>query len=242
MRSATTRTPGAGIRFLVLLGSVVFLVAGTAVAVRLVERDLTDKAVAALDNAGIDIQVSYRGRDAELTGIPADSQEATEAVLLVTAIHGTRRVRTGWAATSDGTTTADPTNGDSPDPTAPGTENTQSAYPPLPQGRVSFGSGDTFLDDEDTMYLDQVVVFLRDNPTVQLQVQGHADDTGAEDTNLDLSWSRAQEVVRYLIVQGISSNRLSAQGLGSTVPLISNDTPEGRAANRRVELTIEEPS
>jgi outer membrane protein OmpA-like peptidoglycan-associated protein len=235
VRSTNARTPGAGSTLLALIGVTTFLVAGTVLGVRQVEHDLTGKATAALDEAGIDLRVSYRGRDAELTGTPTDSQQATEAVLLVTAVDGTRRVRTGWESTAGGTNT------DSSD-TATEDEGTSPLHPDFPEGRVTFGSGQTVLDDADIVFLDQVIAFLQDNPTVRLQVQGHADETGSEDTNLTLSWNRAQEVVRYLISQGIPMNRLSAQGLGSTVPLISNDTPEGRAANRRVELTIEESS
>lgn len=241
MRSANARTPGFGTTLLVLLGVAAFLVAGTAIAIRQVEHDLTSKATAALDGAGIDLQVTYHGRDAELTGIPADLQQAAEAVRLVGDVHGTRQVRTVWDATFDGTAPGS-SGGDSSESATSSEKNTPSAYPDFPQGRVTFDSGQAVLDDADTAFLDQVVIFLRDNPTVQLQVQGHADETGSEETNLTLSWDRAQEVVRYLVSQGISMNRLTAQGLGSTVPLTSNDTPEGRAANRRVELTIEESS
>jgi outer membrane protein OmpA-like peptidoglycan-associated protein len=239
VRSANARRPGPGAISLALLGAAAFLAAGTALAVHQVEHDLTDTATTALDEAGIDLRVSYRGRDAELTGTPADPRQATEAVHIVTAVPGTRQVRTGWGPTSDGVTTDSP-DGDSPESSDPTETNTPSAYPGFPQGRVSFDSAQTVLDDESTAYLDRVIVFLQDNPSVHLQVQGHADESGSEDTNVALSWNRAHEVVRYLIAHEISMSRLSAQGLGSTVPLTTNDTPEGRAANRRVELTIEE--
>ena len=60
-------------------------------------------------------------------------------------------------------------------------------------------------------------------------------------TNLILSQKRAEAVMHFMISQGVKSNLVSAQGFGEANPVASNDTPEGRAQNRRVELTIASP-
>jgi len=75
-------------------------------------------------------------------------------------------------------------------------------------------------------------------PTLKLQVEGHTDAIGSDDYNQQLSEARAEAVRDYLIQQGISQNEITARGLGKTQPIASNDTPEGRQQNRRVELVL----
>jgi outer membrane protein OmpA-like peptidoglycan-associated protein len=78
-----------------------------------------------------------------------------------------------------------------------------------------------------------------DHPEIQLiEVQGHADNTGPEEFNQRLSQGRADAVRLWLIQRGIARTKLIAKGYGSTVPVASNDTEEGRQANRRVQFVI----
>ena len=84
--------------------------------------------------------------------------------------------------------------------------------------------------------LDEVVTILQENPEMKLEIQGHADNTGTSEYNLWLSERRASRVMDYLVSKGIDPDRLTAKGYGSTQPVISNDTADGRARNRRVEL------
>lgn len=77
---------------------------------------------------------------------------------------------------------------------------------------------------------------LEMNPTIKIKVQGHTDSIGSEQYNLDLSPKRADAVRDYLIKRGVGADRLIAKGLGESVPIATNDTPEGRAENRRVEF------
>lgn len=86
--------------------------------------------------------------------------------------------------------------------------------------------------------LNKVADFLKDNPTVEIELAGHTDNVGASDYNMDLSEKRAQSVKEYLVAQGISENRLSAKGYGMTKPVAPNDYDWGREKNRRVEFTI----
>ncbi len=75
-------------------------------------------------------------------------------------------------------------------------------------------------------------------PTLKLQVEGHTDSIGSDDYNQQLSEARAEAVRQYLIQQGIAAPQISARGLGKTEPIATNDTPEGRQQNRRVELVL----
>jgi outer membrane protein OmpA-like peptidoglycan-associated protein len=87
---------------------------------------------------------------------------------------------------------------------------------------------DTFLDD--------VAGILERNQALGIEVQGHADNVGSAEHNLKLTRDRAESVVAYLVGKGIARNRMSAVGYGFSRPRASNDTKEGRALNRRVEL------
>ncbi len=69
-----------------------------------------------------------------------------------------------------------------------------------------------------------------------LSLEGHTDNMGEADYNMTLSKQRAEAIKKYLIKLGVAEKRLQTQGFGSTKPLAGNDTPEGRAKNRRVEL------
>ena len=86
--------------------------------------------------------------------------------------------------------------------------------------------------------LEAVVSFLQSQPEVRIDVFGHTDSQGSEKYNLKLSDGRAHSVMDYLVSRGIDAGRLSAKGFGETQPIAPNDTPEGRAKNRRVELLL----
>jgi outer membrane protein OmpA-like peptidoglycan-associated protein len=75
-------------------------------------------------------------------------------------------------------------------------------------------------------------------PSLHLQVEGHTDSVGSDEYNQQLSEKRSGSVRDYLIQQGISADAIEARGFGKTEPVASNDTPEGRQQNRRVEMVI----
>lgn len=86
--------------------------------------------------------------------------------------------------------------------------------------------------------LDELITFLKENPSVKIRIEGHTDNVGGMEENMVLSNDRAFTVMGYLQEKGIAGPRLSFKGLGPTKPVKSNDTPEGRAANRRTEFVI----
>lgn len=86
-------------------------------------------------------------------------------------------------------------------------------------------------------FLDDAVKVFEMNPGLKVQLQGNTDNIGTEQYNMKLSIQRAKSVMLYLLNKGIAENRLSVRGFGFSRPVASNATEEGRALNRRVELT-----
>lgn len=86
--------------------------------------------------------------------------------------------------------------------------------------------------------LNRVVKFLKDNPTVKIEIAGHTDNVGSLAHNKTLSQSRARVTMEYLTKNGISASRVKAVGYDFSKPVASNDTDDGRAQNRRIEMLI----
>ena len=86
--------------------------------------------------------------------------------------------------------------------------------------------------------LNEVALALKDNPTIQVRIEGHTDSQGSDRFNLKLSKKRADSVRSYLIKKGIDPLRMVAEGYGETVPIADNRTKGGRDQNRRVEFVI----
>lgn len=85
--------------------------------------------------------------------------------------------------------------------------------------------------------LDSVVRIMNENPGMKAEIQGHTDNIGPAKYNQTLSEKRAHAVMSYLTHMGIRKERLTAKGYGLSRPVATNDTPEGRQENRRVEIT-----
>ena len=89
-----------------------------------------------------------------------------------------------------------------------------------------------------TAKLDEAATVLAENPSVTVNVDGHTDSVGSDAYNQGLSERRAKAVVDYLVAKGVDAARLSPTGYGESKPVATNDTAEGRALNRRVELLV----
>ncbi|RYY91048.1 MAG: flagellar motor protein MotB, partial [Chitinophagaceae bacterium] len=94
------------------------------------------------------------------------------------------------------------------------------------------------LRPESRVELDRLVQFLRDNPTVRIQIEGHTDNVGKPADNQKLSELRARAVMQYLNQKAIKNERVTAKGFGETQPVAPNTTEGGRAQNRRTEVKI----
>jgi outer membrane protein OmpA-like peptidoglycan-associated protein len=101
---------------------------------------------------------------------------------------------------------------------------------------INFDIGKASLQPGADETLMEMVKLLKNNPNLKLEIQGHTDNTGTAEKNLELSIQRAETVKDFLIRQGIDEIRLTANGFGSSQPVDTNDSEEGRAKNRRVEL------
>lgn len=86
--------------------------------------------------------------------------------------------------------------------------------------------------------LDNLVDLLNYKPTMKIEIAGHTDSQGGASFNLKLSQGRANSVKAYLVKKGIVADRVEAKGYGLTMPIDTNDTPEGRSHNRRTEVHI----
>lgn len=107
---------------------------------------------------------------------------------------------------------------------------------PLILQGVNFHTDSDELTEESLIILNRVVKTLLENPQVAVEIGGHTDSRGSLEYNIDLSQRRAESVKNYFIQQGVETSRLQAKGYGPNVPIATNDTKEGRAKNRRVEL------
>ncbi|MGZ3862312.1 MAG: OmpA family protein [Bacteroidia bacterium] len=103
---------------------------------------------------------------------------------------------------------------------------------------ILYATGAADLYPESYVTLDEFVEYLKDNPTFKIEIQGHTDNVGHEADNLALSEKRADNVKKYLVSKGIPSTRVSSNGYGSSKPIASNATVEGKAQNRRTEFLI----
>ncbi len=86
--------------------------------------------------------------------------------------------------------------------------------------------------------LDDLAKVMLNNPGSLLHLEGHTDNVGDDDKNMDLSKRRANSVKNYLTKKGVSTYRITADGFGETKPVASNDSESGRKLNRRVEMVI----
>lgn len=103
---------------------------------------------------------------------------------------------------------------------------------------IFFTSGKYELRPESESELQRLIKLLKTNPALKIEVSGHTDNIGDPKANQLLSDQRAKAVMAYLISNGIEKNRLVAKGYGSSVPVASNNTEEGRQQNRRTEFKI----
>ena len=103
---------------------------------------------------------------------------------------------------------------------------------------IYFETASDVIKSESFASLDKVASILVANPMANLSIEGHTDNQGDANMNMDLSKRRAQSVLNYLSKKGVDVTHLKAVGFGETKPLADNDTDEGRALNRRVELLL----
>lgn len=103
---------------------------------------------------------------------------------------------------------------------------------------IQFATASDVIVSSEKQGIDEIVEFMRKYPYVFLDIHGHTDNQGDKDFNLDLSNRRAQAAKDLIVKAGIAPGRIIIRGYGDTNPLMTNDTEEGRAKNRRIEFFI----
>ncbi len=103
---------------------------------------------------------------------------------------------------------------------------------------IFFETNSFELKKESTVELDKLVQLLKENAAMKIEIGGHTDNIGSDESNQKLSENRAKSVNDYLVKAGIVATRLSYKGYGKTKPISTNDTEEGRAQNRRTEFIV----
>jgi outer membrane protein OmpA-like peptidoglycan-associated protein len=105
-------------------------------------------------------------------------------------------------------------------------------------GNITFAFNDASLQSQFYPVLDEVARTLSEYNQTVVEVAGHTDNVGSDAYNQELSVRRANSVAAYLQSHGVMQQRLITVGAGESRPIASNDTEEGRAQNRRVEITL----
>ena len=105
---------------------------------------------------------------------------------------------------------------------------------------ISFAVGRADIQPNFAPVLDQFAMGLRNNPYSDVRIVGHTDSTGSDAVNNPLSVDRAASTRNYLVNRGVDGRRIAIDGMGERYPIASNDTAEGRARNRRVEIFVGE--
>jgi outer membrane protein OmpA-like peptidoglycan-associated protein len=103
---------------------------------------------------------------------------------------------------------------------------------------VLFDTGSATLKPGAREKLAKISGILLAHPGLTLQIEGHTDSVGSDEFNMELSGRRADGVRDYLAQEGVAASGMTARGFGKTQPVATNDTPEGRQRNRRVELVV----
>jgi outer membrane protein OmpA-like peptidoglycan-associated protein len=106
---------------------------------------------------------------------------------------------------------------------------------------ISFDTGRADIKPNLRPILDKFAAGLVSNPAATVTIIGHTDNTGSDAVNNPLSVNRAASARDYIVARGVASSRVAIDGRGSREPLVTNDTAENRAKNRRVEIFVAEP-
>jgi outer membrane protein OmpA-like peptidoglycan-associated protein len=104
--------------------------------------------------------------------------------------------------------------------------------------KIYFETGSAAVNANTSADLKKLIQFMTDNPSTNLEIEGHTDNVGNEQSNKELSQQRANKIVAYLVANGIDKQRLNAIGYGSKKPIANNNTTDGKAKNRRVEMKV----
>ncbi len=228
-----------------------------------IENDLSIKSNSLLSDQQVGgVIVNMDGRDAILTGTVETEERSQEIETIIASLAGIRIVDNQLEIISKPIIEAKPIEeaeiAEQPQPMSEIAEDPQpqvalvqepeqilteeeaveGLLQTLDLSGITFLFGSDEITAEGIVILNDVVRILNQHPEFDIAIEGHTDNTGDKNLNLELSQQRAASVMNYLISQGIQSERLNATGYGESKPIASNDTAEGRATNRRIDFEV----
>lgn len=225
-----------------------------------IEDDISNRSAAALATQAelVNVKATGSGRDIQLTGSVATEAARQNAEQIVMQVNGVRVVDNAIEVTDvvlqaapapkyalRSSAKVEPLPNEFPtlekDKSSEPSESiaaVQKSIDQLNLDNIAFLHGSATLTEQASSTLDEIVRSLHQHTDIKLRVEGHTDNTGDPNYNLDLSAKRAQSVVDYLIAQGIKATRLEANGYGDRQPVATNETKEGRSQNRRIEFKL----
>jgi outer membrane protein OmpA-like peptidoglycan-associated protein len=234
-----------------LLGLLLLLIYGVSCFARgSVQGVVRDQVLAAFAGQDLDwATVEVSGQNVVVGGTPPATADGARALLAAERTQcatwlGARNCTIDVAeAFTAPAATAPPTPAPAPVPLPPPVESSevdscdQDFADILAGSSLEFETGRAALQPSAGPILAEVAAVAARCPGA-LRVEGHADDRGADELNLELSQARAEAVVEALAAAGVSRSRMAAQGFGETRPVAANDTADGRARNRRIEIRM----
>jgi outer membrane protein OmpA-like peptidoglycan-associated protein len=199
-----------------------------------VESDLKARSQQALDAAGISgASVDFNGRDGTISGVSADQQDAAQQA--VDKVEGVRVAEVsgsggeGEGEGSDGQAGGEPTD-------KAALQKEIAAL--IAKQAINFETPGAELTPGGDATVQEIAALLKDAPDVQIRVDGHVTGRRNSSTGQQVSEERANAVKDRLVELGVPADAISTKGFGAGKPLQDNKTPEGQAANRRVEIKV----
>jgi outer membrane protein OmpA-like peptidoglycan-associated protein len=185
-------------------------------------RTSVEAALSAAPIAGV--QVRADGRDITLLGNVKSEEEKAKAGTLAALLPGVRSVDNELTVQSGPSDAA---------------RAAQVRLNQILRKKIEFQSGSDIILPASTPVLQEALKVLKESQQVSVRIEGHTDNAGPAEVNRELSRKRAQAVVNWFATNGIAAQRMKFEGFGPDRPIGSNDTEEGRALNRRVEIIAE---
>ena len=191
-----------------------------------IPQSLQEQALEVVQSSGVaGIEIATHGRDIHLGGVLNQGQSVDSLKDSLAQISGVRTVK-------DNINIVDPEAVNAQE-----IELFQLKLREIDALNVAFKPGSVAFTLESEPALQALYLVLHDHPEQRVRIEGHTDNTGPDATNLRLSQDRAAAIADYLSGRGIEPDRLIVKGYGSTQPIVSNDTEEGRSQNRRIEIS-----